>query len=118
MGGSGGHRRLPGGSDDFRDTQTHKQTLHHNIYIIKIIITIITIIITEELNWREVTARSGPPKVSSVSLSVFVSSTATQGLFSDELILGSPKPLIFFFCTMHCDSIDVRAVSRDWGQQE
>ena len=46
MGGSGGHRKLPGGSDDFRDTQTHKQTLHHNIYIITIII--IAVIISEE----------------------------------------------------------------------
>ena len=33
MGGSGGYRRLPGGSDHF-SLQTHKQTLHHNIYII------------------------------------------------------------------------------------
>ena len=33
MGGSGGYRRLPGGSDDF-SLQTDKQTLHHNIYII------------------------------------------------------------------------------------
>ena len=32
MGGSGGYRRLPGGSDHF-SLQTHKQTLHHNIYI-------------------------------------------------------------------------------------
>ena len=37
MGSSGGHRKFPGGSDNFRDTQTHKQTLHHNIYIIIII---------------------------------------------------------------------------------
>ena len=36
MGGSGGYRRLPGGSDHF-SLQTHKQTLHHNIYIIIII---------------------------------------------------------------------------------
>ena len=33
MGGSGGYRRLPGGSDDFL-LQTDKQTLHHYIYII------------------------------------------------------------------------------------
>ena len=33
MGGSGGYRRLPGGSDDF-SLQTE---LHHNIYIIIII---------------------------------------------------------------------------------
>ena len=33
MGSSGGHRKLPGGSDHF-SLQTHKQTLHHNIYII------------------------------------------------------------------------------------
>ena len=39
MGGSGGYRRLPGGSDDFL-LQTDKQTLHHYIYIIIIIITI------------------------------------------------------------------------------
>ena len=32
IGGSGGYRRLPGGSDDF-SLQTDKQTLHHNIYI-------------------------------------------------------------------------------------
>ena len=38
MGGSGGYRRLPGGSA-FRDKQTQ---MHHNIYII--IITIIIII--------------------------------------------------------------------------
>ena len=37
MGSSGGHRRLPGGSDDF-SLQTDRQTLHHNIYIIIIII--------------------------------------------------------------------------------
>ena len=36
MGGSGGHRRLPGGSDDF-SWHTDRQTLHHNIYIIIII---------------------------------------------------------------------------------
>ena len=39
MGGSGGHRRLTGGSDDF-SLQTNRQTLHHNIYIIKIIVII------------------------------------------------------------------------------
>ena len=33
MGSSGGHRRLPGGSDHF-SLQTDTQTLHHNIYII------------------------------------------------------------------------------------
>ena len=33
MGGSGGYRRLTGGSDDF-SLQTNTQTLHHNIYII------------------------------------------------------------------------------------
>ena len=44
MGGSGGYRRLTGGSDDF-SLQTNTQTLHHNIYIIIIIIIIITIII-------------------------------------------------------------------------
>ena len=38
MGGSGGYRRLPGGSDDF-SLQTDKQTLHHNIYIIIIEVT-------------------------------------------------------------------------------
>ena len=32
MGGSGGYRRLPGGSDDFL-LQTDKQTLHHYIFI-------------------------------------------------------------------------------------
>ena len=36
MGGSGGYRKLPGGSDDFL-LQTDKQTLHHYIYIIIII---------------------------------------------------------------------------------
>ena len=44
MGGSGGYRRLPGGSDDF-SLQTDKQTLHHNIYIIIVIIIIINIVI-------------------------------------------------------------------------
>ena len=45
IGGSGGYRRLSGGSDDF-SLQTDKQTLHHNIYIsIIIIITIIILII-------------------------------------------------------------------------
>ena len=43
MGGSGGYRRLTGGSDDF-SLQTDTHTLHHNIYII--IIVIIVIIIT------------------------------------------------------------------------
>ena len=33
MGSSGGHRKLPGGSDDF-SLQTNRHTLHHNIYII------------------------------------------------------------------------------------
>ena len=33
MGGSVGHRRLPGGSAHF-SLQTNRQTLHHNIYII------------------------------------------------------------------------------------
>ena len=32
MGGSGGYRRLPGGSDHF-SWQTDRQTHHHNIYI-------------------------------------------------------------------------------------
>ena len=49
MGGSGGYRRLTGGSDDF-SLQTHRQTLHHNIYITitidNIILCIITIITT------------------------------------------------------------------------
>ena len=40
MGSSGGHRRRPGGSDDFRD----RQTPHHNIYIVTT--TTITIAIT------------------------------------------------------------------------
>ena len=43
MGGSGGYRRLPGGSDHF-SLQTNRQTLHHNIYIITITIIIIPII--------------------------------------------------------------------------
>ena len=42
MGGSGGYRRLPGGSDDF-SLQTNTQTLHHNIYIITIIVTFIRV---------------------------------------------------------------------------
>ena len=45
IGGSGGYRRLPGGSDDF-SLQTNTQTLHHNIYIIIIIIIIIIIMTT------------------------------------------------------------------------
>ena len=44
MGGSGGYRRLPGGSDHF-SLQTNRQTLHHNIFIIIIIIFIIIIFI-------------------------------------------------------------------------
>ena len=36
MGGSGGYRRLAGGSDDF-SWHTDRQTLHHNIYIVIII---------------------------------------------------------------------------------
>ena len=44
MGGSGGYRRLKGGSDDF-SLQTYRQTLHHNIYIIIIFVIIIVIII-------------------------------------------------------------------------
>ena len=32
MDSSGGHRRLPGGSDHFL-LQTNRQTLHHNIFI-------------------------------------------------------------------------------------
>ena len=43
MGGSGGYRRLPGGSDDF-SLQTNTQTdTHHNIYITTIIFVIIII---------------------------------------------------------------------------
>ena len=37
MGGSGDHRRLPGGSDHF-SWHTDTQTLHHNIYMVNIII--------------------------------------------------------------------------------
>ena len=45
MGGSGGYRRLPGGSDHF-SLQTNTQTdTHHNIYI-TIIFIIITILIS------------------------------------------------------------------------
>ena len=44
MGGSGGYRRLTGGSDDF-SLQTNTQTLHHNIYIIIVAIITITVII-------------------------------------------------------------------------
>ena len=33
MGGSGGYRRLPGGSAHF-SLHTNRQTLHHNIYIV------------------------------------------------------------------------------------
>ena len=43
MGGSGGYRRLPGGSDDF-SLQTDKQTLHHNMYIIIIVAVVVVII--------------------------------------------------------------------------
>ena len=39
-GGSGGYRRLPGGSAHF-SLQTNRQTLHHNIYIITITIIVI-----------------------------------------------------------------------------
>ena len=39
-GGSGGYRRLPGGSAHF-SLHTNRQTLHHNIYIIITIIIII-----------------------------------------------------------------------------
>ena len=45
MGGSGGYRRLPGGSDDF-SLQTDRHTLHHNIYIN---ITIIVITMGDKL---------------------------------------------------------------------
>ena len=48
IGGSGGYRRLPGGSDDF-SLQTDKQTLHHNIYII---IMIIIYSFTMRVEWR------------------------------------------------------------------
>ena len=40
MGGSGGYRRLPGGSDHF-SLQTHKQTLNHNIFIIMVFALIV-----------------------------------------------------------------------------
>ena len=43
MGGSGGYRRLPGGSDHF-SLQTHRQTdTHHNVYIIMIVINAVII---------------------------------------------------------------------------
>ena len=46
MGGSGGYRRLPGGSDHF-SLQTNTQTdTHHNIYITTITTIIITITTT------------------------------------------------------------------------
>ena len=49
MGGSGGYRRLPGGSDDF-SLQTNTQTdTHHNIYIIIIFIFIIII----KISWAD-----------------------------------------------------------------
>ena len=50
MGGSGGYRRLTVGSDDF-SLQTDKQTLHHNIYIIIIIIPVTITIITIPTNY-------------------------------------------------------------------
>ena len=43
MGGSGGYRRLTGGSDDF-SCHTHRQTLHHNIYIVIVVIVVIVVI--------------------------------------------------------------------------
>ena len=46
MGGSGGYRKLPGGSDDF-SWQTDTHTLHHNIYIIIVIINIIVVGVVE-----------------------------------------------------------------------
>ena len=42
MGGSGGYRRLPGGSAHFSG-HTDTQTLHHNMYIITITTTSIII---------------------------------------------------------------------------
>ena len=44
MGGSGGYRRLPGGSDDF-SLQTDTHTLHHNIYIMAAMMITVSIII-------------------------------------------------------------------------
>ena len=42
MGGSGGYRRLPGGSDDF-SLQTNTQTdTHHNIYITILVLRIMS----------------------------------------------------------------------------
>ena len=43
MGGSGGYRRLPGGSAHF-SLQTNRHTLHHNIYIIIIIIVMVIVV--------------------------------------------------------------------------
>ena len=40
MGGSGDYKSLPGGSAHF-SLQTNRQTLHHNIYIITSMITMI-----------------------------------------------------------------------------
>ena len=54
MGGSGGYRWFPGGSDHF-SWHTDRQTLHHNIYIITIIIKVIMI------NQKWLT-RSGDPE--------------------------------------------------------
>ena len=48
MGGSGGYRRLPGGSAHF-SLQTNRQTLHHNIYII--IINYVSLIINMSVVW-------------------------------------------------------------------
>ena len=52
MGGSGGHRRLPGGSDDF-SWHTDRQTHTHNICIIIIIIT--RLVCYTSLNGKRVT---------------------------------------------------------------
>ena len=54
-GGSGGYRRLPGGSAHF-SLHTNRQTLHHNIYIIIITITI-TITINIDFTPREASPR-------------------------------------------------------------
>ena len=47
MGGSGGYRRLPGGSAHF-SLHTNRQTLHHDIYII--IVDIVDIIVKIIIN--------------------------------------------------------------------
>ena len=84
MGSSGGHRRLPGGSDHF-SLQTHKQTLHHNIYINLIILINLWLIIIRKAKIEVVLPASKQVGPMSNILSYIESTLKSRGPHSSRL---------------------------------